>query len=176
MFPLKNLARKGLKDPLESVTCNIRGCLPEIKVSIHSEADGRLTARAYEVSKSQDSGVDFFNRSEIWRASRQQFCRVACHISAVRGTFIITPNLTALGLLQIKSTSTKPQQNTTKSKSCVHKSCTLCTNYVQWHFVSDNIIFSGKMYNISRIKLIFHKQVAAILTKKIGGESSGTFQ
>ena len=41
----------------------------------------RLTARFREVSKPQYSGLDFSNRSEIWRAPRPEHCRDACQIS-----------------------------------------------------------------------------------------------
>ena len=41
----------------------------------------RLTARSREVSKPQDSGLDFSNRSKIWQAPQQQRCWDACHIS-----------------------------------------------------------------------------------------------
>ena len=36
---------------------------------------GRLTGRYREVWKLRDSDLDFFNRSEIWQAHRQQRCR-----------------------------------------------------------------------------------------------------
>ena len=41
----------------------------------------RPTARSREVSKSRDSGLDFFNCSEIWQAPRLQRYRDACKIS-----------------------------------------------------------------------------------------------
>ena len=44
------------------------------------QADGRLTARSRKVSKARNSGLDFSNRSENWRAPRQLHCWVACHI------------------------------------------------------------------------------------------------
>ena len=44
-------------------------------------ADEHLTAISREVSKPCDSGLYFFNRSEIWQAHRQQGCRDACHFS-----------------------------------------------------------------------------------------------
>ena len=47
---------------------------------IHS-AVRRLTALSREVSKPQDSALDFYNRYEIWQASRQQYCRDAIRIS-----------------------------------------------------------------------------------------------
>ena len=40
-----------------------------------------LPWRSREVSKSRDTGLDFFNCSEIWQAPRQQRCRDACQIS-----------------------------------------------------------------------------------------------
>ena len=43
-------------------------------------ADGRLTARYREVSKSRNSGLDFSNRSAIWQAPQQQHCREAYQI------------------------------------------------------------------------------------------------
>ena len=42
---------------------------------------GRLIGRSREFSKPYDSCLDFFNRSEIWQAPRQQRCRDACQIS-----------------------------------------------------------------------------------------------
>ena len=41
----------------------------------------RLTVRSHEVSKPQDLGSDFSNRSTIRQASRQRCCRDACQIS-----------------------------------------------------------------------------------------------
>ena len=41
----------------------------------------RLTARSRKVSKSRDSGLDSSNRSEIWKAPRQQRCRGACQLT-----------------------------------------------------------------------------------------------
>ena len=35
------------------------------------QADGRLSPKYREVSKPRDSGLDFYNRSEIWHAPRQ---------------------------------------------------------------------------------------------------------
>ena len=42
---------------------------------------GRFITRSREVSKPRDWGLDFFKRSEIWQAPRQQRCRDACQIS-----------------------------------------------------------------------------------------------
>ena len=36
------------------------------------QTDGRLTVPTRKVSKPRDSGLHFFNRSEIWQATRQQ--------------------------------------------------------------------------------------------------------
>ena len=47
--------------------------------SIHL-ADGRLTARPHEVSKPRDSGLNFYNRFEIWQAYRQHRCQDARQI------------------------------------------------------------------------------------------------
>ena len=44
-------------------------------------ADGRLTARAREVSRPQDPSSDCPSRSVIWQAYRQQRCRDACQIA-----------------------------------------------------------------------------------------------
>ena len=44
-------------------------------------AGRRLTTRSPWVSKPQDSGLNFFNHSEIWKAPRQYHCRDACQIS-----------------------------------------------------------------------------------------------
>ena len=44
--------------------------------------NGYPPIRSREVSKLQDSGLDFlFNHSEIWQAPRQHCCRDACQIS-----------------------------------------------------------------------------------------------
>ena len=40
-----------------------------------------LTARSHEVSNQRDSSLNFSNRSEIWQAPRQHYCRDACQIS-----------------------------------------------------------------------------------------------
>ena len=40
-----------------------------------------FTAKSREVSKPRDSGLDFFNRSEMWQAPRQERRRDACQIS-----------------------------------------------------------------------------------------------
>ena len=47
--------------------------------SIH--IDGRVIARARDASKSRDSVLNCFNRSEILEATRPYRCRVVCQIS-----------------------------------------------------------------------------------------------
>ena len=44
-----------------------------------SNTSGKTSYR--KISKPRDSGLDFFNRSEMWQAPRQQRCRDACQIS-----------------------------------------------------------------------------------------------
>ena len=72
--------------------------IPYTRASIHY-ADGRLSARSREVSKSRDLGLNFSNRFEIWLAPRQHRCWDACQIS--ERLIVITPNLTASRLREI---------------------------------------------------------------------------
>ena len=47
------------------------------------------TAGCREVSKPRDLGLNFYNRSDIWKAPRQQRCRDACRISERCGQYSI---------------------------------------------------------------------------------------
>ena len=63
-------------------------CIVQIHISgfLHPASihyvDGRLAARSRSVSlEAWDSGLDFFNRSDMWQAHQPRRCRDACHTS-----------------------------------------------------------------------------------------------
>ena len=62
---------------------------------LFTKAVGRLIAKSREVSKPRDSGLDVFNRSEIWQAAAEM------PVKFQSGTIIITSNLTTSRLHKI---------------------------------------------------------------------------
>ena len=66
------------------------------RASVH-QLDGRLSAKSHEVLKAQDSGLDVYNRSEIWQVHLGGNV-VETPAKSLSDTIIVTSNLAASSL------------------------------------------------------------------------------